>query len=423
MNKKSLSILFIIALLITAIIPVGAQTPPVWKLSFSERVRWEGWDNAVNLDRSRSDGQSYLRARSSLGLTWRPTAAVEIGLKLTNEFRTYQSPKDKPFTLHEVIFDNLYFKWSRIGGGPLSVTIGRQNLSFGEGFVVMDANPLDGSRTAYFNALRGDYILAAGHILTAFAVHMPVRDTWLPRLHDQRQPLIEKPETGIGLYYAGKAGKFGIEGYLIHKAIAATAADPLRVRFQTIGGRLVWGLSETLSLTGEGAAQFGGNQLAGGGLVHADFQIRRAGPVKTVTVGGVWLSGDDPETSRNEGWDPLFSRWPKWSESYIYTLIREYAPAYWSNYSSLYGSLRLDLMENLNALLTLQFLGAPQSPAADFPGGSGRNRGTLLISRVNFKMNSSLSGHFIWEHLGPGSYYFADAASSNWLRFELLLSL
>ncbi len=35
------------------------------------------------------------------------------------------------------------------------------------------------------------------------------------------------------------------------------------------------------------------------------------------------MSGDDPSTDDNEGWDPLFSRWPKWSELYIYSLATE----------------------------------------------------------------------------------------------------
>jgi hypothetical protein len=43
-----------------------------------------------------------------------------------------------------------------------------------------------------------------------------------------------------------------------------------------------------------------------------------------------------------EGWDPIFSRWPKWSESFIYTFTRESRPSYWSNMSSLYASLAFD---------------------------------------------------------------------------------
>ena len=39
----------------------------------------------------------------------------------------------------------------------------------------------------------------------------------------------------------------------------------------------------------------------------------------------------------SENWDPLFSRWPKWSELYIYTQFRETGVAYWTNTGHLAG--------------------------------------------------------------------------------------
>ena len=36
-----------------------------------------------------------------------------------------------------------------------------------------------------------------------------------------------------------------------------------------------------------------------------------------------YLSGDDPDTNTNEGFDPLWGRWPQWSELYVYTWVKE----------------------------------------------------------------------------------------------------
>ena len=57
-----------------------------------------------------------------------------------------------------------------------------------------------------------------------------------------------------------------------------------------------------------------------------------------IQVGWYGFSGDDPRTTgRIEGWDPLFSRWPKWSELYIYSQMRETGVGYWTNSSMWQG--------------------------------------------------------------------------------------
>jgi hypothetical protein len=121
-----------------------------------------------------------------------------------------------------------------------------------------------------------------------------------------------------------------------------------------------------------------------------------------------------------EGWDPIFSRWPKWNESYIYTLTRESRQAYWSNLSSLYASLAFDFGARSDGLIMVQQMGAGRVQEGTFPGGSGRDRGTLLKGRLNYKISKFLSGRVIWEHFVPGSFYFAGASSYDWIQFEMI---
>ncbi|HLP45926.1 MAG TPA: alginate export family protein [Candidatus Kapabacteria bacterium] len=399
-----------------------------WQINFSERFRMESWDNAVNLDKNAGDATAYTRNRTSLSLRWLPKGDLEFSVKLTNEFRNYLTPKTNKFKFHEVFVDLLYVKWADVARLPLTFTLGRQNITLGEGFVVMDGSPLDGSRSIYFNAVRADYRFNDKHGLMAFYCYQPEIDDILPIINSQDAPMLEQPEQGFGLYYTGKFNKSSLEIYTLKKDIKGTLKRPIKSDIYSFGARLILPLVPRLSITGEGAYQFGTygdfDRSAVGGYFHLDYKIDEKIPlVRTLTLGGIYLGGDDPATTEIEGWDPLFSRWPKWSESYIYTLIREHSVAYWSNLNSLYVSLLLDFTERMNLVLTWHHLGANERNLAAFPGGSGNARGDLLIGRLDFIINRYFSGHFLWEHFSPGNFYFKEAARYNWLRFELMYKI
>ncbi len=399
------------------------------KLSFSERFRLVTWDNTIDLDASQNDKNTVTRYRTSLMVQWMPRSSVGFTIKLTNEFRYYFVPEDREFNLHEVFFDQLYVRWTRPGKLPLGLTLGRQNIMLGEGFVVMDGHPLDGSRSVYFNTARMDVYLSKQNELILFYSYVPETDDLLPVINDQDQPLIEQPEEGIGVYFSGKCG---IDAYFIRKNVRSTDKHPVRSEINMVGGRVVFSLGKDVSLTGEGAYQFG---TAGdfersglGGMGHLDYAVGGSLILpKSVRLGTIFLSGDDSSTGTMEGWDPLFSRWPKWSESYIYTLIREYGGrvAYWSNLASIYGTLTFQLLKPMKLDVTYHRLMAPEPSDTDqaFPGGGGKTRGNLFITKFVFKLFRNVTGHLLWERFCPGNFYRSDAVSYDWFRCELMYTL
>ncbi len=398
-----------------------------YKISFSERLRYVSWDQAVNLSEDAS-AVTFTRHRTSLMLQWFPNQDLEFAVKLTNEFRNYLNPKGRDFNMHEVIFDQLYIQWKNIGNLPLTLKVGRQNIILGEGFVVMDGHPMDGSRAIAFNAVRADLQLSKGHSLTAFMSYQPVTDNMLPVLNEKDQMLIEQPEFGLGLYYVGKFGKTRLDAYVIRKDVDATDDHPWEEGINTIGSRVLWPFAPQWSAAAEGAYQFGTfgdvDRAAFGGYFHLDYTLPGKKPfLKTLTLGGIYLSGDDPETPEWEGWDPVFSRWPKWSESFIYALVPEYGVAYWSNFNSIYLSGLFELMESVKLKLTWHHLGSQHAGMSGFTGGGGKTRGNLYIGRLDFRVNKYTTGHFVWEHLKPGGYYYDGKSSANWLRFELLFKI
>ena len=426
-TKALLCLMAGLALLARPGTAAGAEDKPAprLKLIFAERFRSETWDNAINLDDTSSENFAYTRNKTTLGLQWFAAKGLEMTGKLTNEFRVHFAPKNRPFGWNEAFFDNLYVKWKLPQGLPFTLTAGRQDIFLGEGFVIADGNPLDGSRSFYFNAIRLDYEARPNHKII-FLLHSIERtDKYLPTINDQDQLLVEQPEKALAVYYSGQFGRSTLDAYIIRKTIERVEATDIASGINTLGARLQTPILKPLLLTFEGAVQGGSygeaDRGALGGIFHFDYSTGSAIPfLKTLVFGGIFLSGDRPGTEKLEAWDPLFSRWPKWSEGYIYTFIRESRVAYWSNLTSLYGSVVLDFGSRANCTLTLHRLGADERNPAAFPGGAGVGRGMLLVSRFNFTISQYLSGHFQWDHFGPGDFYRDGASRFNWLRFELM---
>ena len=413
--------------------PAGGQTEPAkrppFTFTFTERVRQETSDNVASLNDSLPESSSYVRFRTSFMGQWRPAGGFELGVRLTNENRYYFAPKTDPklhknYDLNEVFFDDLYLKWTP-GKLPVTITVGRQDIQLGEGFLIYDGSPLDGSRSAYFNALRLDFALDRKTTLTGFYVYEPKSDKYLPRIHDVGQPLVEQNEEGYGFYLAGMAESWNYEAYVFRKNIEVAGALPAS-RINTAGARLRMPFAETLSLTAEAALQTGSygalDRLGWGGYFHLDWKTGAALPLPALFIlGGIYLSGDDPSTADTyEGWDPAFSRWPKWGESLVYLLARESRVSYWSNFNSLYATAQFALADAVRLNLTWQHLGAGQRTAPTaFLSGQGTRRGDIGTAKLTYEINKNFQGHIVWDQFRPGDFYFPGAQSYAWVRFEV----
>ncbi len=138
------------------------------------RIRQEYIKNAHGLLNNTDDQVNQLRFRpriwADLGSFFSdPNLGVPNGLdlyiRLTDETRYYLTrPTNLPWSLeppygtnpafNEIIVDNLYVNWDRPDGIPVSFRVGRQDLTYGRGFVILDGTPLDGSRGVYSDAAK-----------------------------------------------------------------------------------------------------------------------------------------------------------------------------------------------------------------------------------------------------------------------------
>lgn len=405
--------------------------PSPWRVGFSERLRYVTWDNVETLDKGQNGGQAGLFLRTRLSLNWRPSARLDLGLRLANEIHQFLVPSGNKFDLNELFIDNLYIRWRVSDRLPLDLTLGRQDVFLGEGLLVAEGTPLDETRSVYFNALRLDISLARNQYLTGFVCFQPEKDEFLPVLNSLNRQLVEQPEAGLGLSYSWKGDRQEAEGTLIYKKAYPAAGWP-ELNCLTFDGRGLLKPLEGLALEGEAALQVGqrgGSGLAAWGL---DFELRwTAAPVlpiiRQAAVGAFFLSGDNPESGRWEGWLPLFSRWPKWSESYIFTLAAEQGGrlAEWTNIASAFARVDFELSKQLVLGLSFHRLMAPEpsSGGGGWPAGNGRVRGNLWAIRLGFKFSERLAGHLLYEGFRPGSYYNREADGYSFLRFELQLML
>ncbi len=142
----------------------------------------------------------------------------------------------------------------------------------------------------------------------------------------------------------------------------------------------------------------------------------------SLQVGWIGMSGDDPTTTKNEGWDPLFSRWPKWSELYIYTQVSEKGVAYWTNLSMWQAEVLASPTKYLSLRGTYYYMGAFE-PFAGNPKvyGKGTKRGDMVQARADVTFSKALKGHVLYEYLKPGDFY-VGRDSAYFLRFELIYS-
>ncbi|MDM7925756.1 MAG: alginate export family protein [bacterium] len=453
MGRKHGMIRLWFAVALLAGLPAGGTAGENQGLSFkfglSERIRNEYYNNISDMNKAKDDRTDYFRVRTSVWGQARYAPVATVYLKLTNEFRKYMiDPKDRDFTWDEIVCDNLYLKLESPCKAA-SLTIGRQNLNYGEGFILLEGGPWDGSRTIYHDAAK----LSVKRGKTA--VDLLAIDN---ARFDDRLPLIRGAELSDGKLKAqtpdqwmndGREKAFGAyvtttalprmktEAYFIRKT-----EDPEpwinrggpsdRLDLNTLGARVQVTVNEKWSVTGEWAGQTGAqgaiDHRAFGGYAYAAYSVDAASK-SSISAGAICLSGDDPATPDNEGWNPLFSRWPKWSELYIYAHLNEVIRgstrvAYWTNIWAPYVSYTMQFTKKASLNGNFYLLRAFENRMVPGGGtGSGLNRGKEVQFWLRYTYNKYVSGHILLDQLVPGDFYAFPRTAGPFCRAELFINL
>lgn len=394
---------------------------------FDNRIRWKAGDNFIDTNDAVDDswGLARIRTRGWIGIPLSDT--FRFNLRATNEFRKYFHPEGEKydFRINELVFDNAYLEITP--RKDVSLKVGRQDMFIGEGLVMMDGSPLDGSRTYYFNAIRATW-KSAKTTVDGFVISNTAKDRYLPVINRGTRPttiqgILERDEQGAGVYITRQLGK-NLKGefYDIFKREEGFGTLPLS-RLNTSGFRLTGLLKGGIQHAEEFAVQFGDygpNSRRGyGGYVDLKKPLPSF-PKLTLQFNYTHLSGDDPNTADCEGWNPIFSRWPKWSELYLYTVMQEgRGPGYWTNIGMISPGLNYKFSDKANLDFNYRFMYAPQARLLS-EQKLGNWRGNLMIAKFNYRVNKHFVGHLLAETLDPGSFYLNGGSFAYFLRSEFM---
>jgi hypothetical protein len=439
---KRIATLALLASLIVVAQTTSAQTSTsastsnsgtVIEYGFEQRVRNENWNNIMDYNQNAYDKRVQFRYRTRLWMKAPLSKTIDFSVGLNHETNEIIKP-DRPFRMDEVIFETAYLDFKKLFVNGLSLRVGRQNITKGEGFLIFEGNPGDGSRSIYFNAAVLSYAWKKSK-LEFMGISNPRTDRYLPSIHSRSKALQDWSDQALGMYYTdGNLKDTSVEAYYFYKKEVRDTRARTNPLFQpdrhvsTAGGRVVQKFQHGWSAAGELALQWGAQ--------HPNTSVRGSGGYayvkktfgpgsRSYVLGGyIGMSGDDPSTTgKVEGWDPIFSRWPKYSELYIYSQVNEKAVAYWTNTKMWQGEVVYSPIKSVSARFTLYHMNASHpfnGSAATF--GTGTTRGTMPQIRVDYTHNAHWKGHALYERLVPGSYYSIQSPS-HFLRFELIYTI
>ncbi|HOK65879.1 MAG TPA: alginate export family protein [Anaerohalosphaeraceae bacterium] len=391
---------------------------------------WGGSDNY--------NDHHWQRIRTRWSLKWAMAEDMDLNTRLTWEFWNHCKPENHPIPFFEnqnvdfdeAIFDIFNIQWRNAFDMPLTLTVGRQEIILGTGWLVLDGTPADGSRTIFFDAIRAQYGLT--DTLKADVIYIQQYDDEeeyiKPFNHhavqDRRHLTQKTDERGFIFYLTNKAdGGQQQELYYIYKneensdwAQSYSSTPGQDADIHTIGGRLSGPLDDHWSYSAELAKQWGdrnGNTLQGLGantkLMYAFNDEKK----NEVHVGYEYLSGDDPDSSADEKFDSLWGDWPQYQrggdlQSYIWTY--EGALGEVNNLHRLgFGhSFKPNKVWTINTDYNL--LWADQTNPRVIGGGANtltdsNFRGHLLSGLATYSCCKNFKTHFMLDYLIPGDYY------------------
>jgi hypothetical protein len=454
--------------------------PAPWlHMGFDTRFRIEAGENMQTLNEAAATDHTYLyeRYRSRWWTNWTLNEDISLNTRLVWETRTWQYPETRyqytnpggttppshenpyvtDFNPDEALFDWFNVTLRNIGGMPLTATVGRQDMMFGVGWLVLDASPLDGSRTiGMFDAARFTYDWADAQtkVDAIYANNSPESDRWLNPINDQNRGLMEDEEQAAILYLTNTSWKpIQLEGFFIYKQ--DTPLDHVLSNYPyiwseegetyTFGAAISGTRGDHWKYRAEGAYQTGrkAGDLPSSRPVRAVSDLGETNDVQAFgTLDTLeylfkdphnnathltyeYASGDDPSTDNDERFDLLWGRWPRWSELFIFTYANETRIGDATNLHRLNVGHRVSLTKQWTVTGDYHALWADENsgaliPAAIKVSSDDKFRGSLLATSLRYKYSDQLSGYGLLEYLAPGSYYVAPSDDNAWFfRFNV----
>jgi hypothetical protein len=407
------------------------------------RIRYE-YINNQGLDQSAVGHEwSVARFRSRIWADITPVQNFDLNMRLVREDRHWETPDSKPdWDWPDTTVDTANLKLSHLFDGSSSLTLGRQDImNLGDGWLIFEGTPLDGSRSLFFDAARltlADLFPNKTSLDLVFIQNYSDPEGYIPTIGERDIPLVEQDERGGIVCLTNRAiDKTQIDGYFIYKHDDRQLVNGDDSDLYTLGGRVARELSPHWKGRGEGAYQFG-HRLnpvvypdATSGAVSAWAFLGRVSYLFGDSMKNQLRftfeheSGDDPDTATNEAFDPLWGRWPQFSEIWLYNARTETRVGETTNLTRASFGWQMNPTSKMEICAEYSLLFADENTFAGRSGfsKSGSFRGQLITAALRYNVNRFVSWNLVGEEFFPGNYYDSprdDAAT--YLRAEMLLS-
>jgi Alginate export len=419
------------------------------------RVRDEYFNDLLTLNpNARLHEQNYIRFRARLWTTVTPVENLSLNARISDEAREWTKPAgytpmkgQSGLDMREGIVDNLNAEMKNVAGLPLTIKAGRQDLFLGDGWLVGDGTPYDGSWTYYLDSAKVTYELKDQHTtIDAIGIIQDAYDDgWMPTINPQHLLEVEQNEKGAIVQVANSSvSAANLTGYFIYKNDSRVVSTGDNADIYTVGGRLNGLVSDHWKYWTEGAYQFGRKadstvkypeDTAGSsnyrGLNAYGFNSKLTYLFKDqlnnqLTGSFELLSGDNPNTGTDEMFDVLWGRWPRWSEIGLYSYAAEtrigqeanlirFGPTWTVN-----PTRKMEFSASYYALFAMNDVPTREASSTLF-SNNDNFRGHFASAILKYKFSSHMNGHLWSEFLFPGGYYAHDNLIT-FLRAEVMFT-
>jgi len=268
----------------------GYHIENMW--NFNENADWDHWD--------------MFRIKGSLKATVKASDDVTAVIQLANQTYGDGIPGGGGDNIDNKVFlDNAYINVRNMMG-IMDLTLGRQNLIYGTGFVILDGNSQFASTSIYFDGLKLRF--------------NPKGKTYLDLIHVKDNEGTRDTATDDDIFMTGAyltTMQLPMKGelYALNRMDETLDKD-----IWTFGARLSDKMDSGLDYSLEAAMQTGEasaaqDQDALGYKVNAGYAFKDGAMSPRLYCGYAYMSGDDGNTAGdNEGWDVMYGGWPQFGD-------------------------------------------------------------------------------------------------------------